>query len=241
VVTGLTNGTGYIFRVRAVNALGDGPYGAASGVVTPLALDVVLLMHFDGSNGSTTFTDSSPNGLTVTASGGAQVSTAQSKFGGASLYVDGNSAAIVDNSTALDLAGGDFTIEFWIHPSSLPVFVLGYGDAASVAGSAISFHSQGSWDFYYDGSSSLSLTPPALSVGVWKHIAVVRTGSDVILFVDGQETDREVIGAGVINSVSSALSIGRYAFGGLDGFIDEFRIVKNAVYTANFTPPTAPF
>jgi fibronectin-binding autotransporter adhesin len=34
-VTGLTNGTGYIFRVAAVNSVGTGSYSANSGTVTP--------------------------------------------------------------------------------------------------------------------------------------------------------------------------------------------------------------
>jgi hypothetical protein len=38
VVTGLTNGTGYIFRVAAVNAVGRGDYSAPTGVITPQAL-----------------------------------------------------------------------------------------------------------------------------------------------------------------------------------------------------------
>lgn len=37
-VTGLTNDTGYIFRIVAVNALGQGPAGSASGTITPLDL-----------------------------------------------------------------------------------------------------------------------------------------------------------------------------------------------------------
>jgi hypothetical protein len=36
-VTGLTNGVSYTFRVRASNAVGDGPLSSASNAVTPLA------------------------------------------------------------------------------------------------------------------------------------------------------------------------------------------------------------
>jgi titin len=34
-VSGLTNGTGYIFEVEAVNAIGDGPFSSPSGTLTP--------------------------------------------------------------------------------------------------------------------------------------------------------------------------------------------------------------
>ena len=39
-----------------------------------------LLLHFSGSNGSTTFIDNSPSPKTVTSVNGASISTAQSKF-----------------------------------------------------------------------------------------------------------------------------------------------------------------
>lgn len=53
-VTGLTNGTGYIFRIVAVNALGQGPYGSASGTITPVDLPTPALW-LDGDD-ATTFT-----------------------------------------------------------------------------------------------------------------------------------------------------------------------------------------
>ena len=50
----------------------------------------LLLMHFDGSNGGTVFTDSSIYNRAVTASGNVNTSTTQKKFGTASAYFDGS-------------------------------------------------------------------------------------------------------------------------------------------------------
>ena len=68
-----------IIRNAKKTVTGGDPYYSA----------VSLLLPMDGTNGSTTFTDSSLNGLTVTAVGNAQISTTQSKYGGASGYFDG--------------------------------------------------------------------------------------------------------------------------------------------------------
>jgi hypothetical protein len=45
VVTGLTNGTAYVFRVAAVNALGTGAYSTASSAVTPAAAPSVPVTY----------------------------------------------------------------------------------------------------------------------------------------------------------------------------------------------------
>lgn len=44
VVTGLTNGTSYVFEVAATNAAGTGPYSALSSPVTPAGVAVVKLV-----------------------------------------------------------------------------------------------------------------------------------------------------------------------------------------------------
>jgi hypothetical protein len=221
--------------------LGSTPVAAYLGAEQVYsATSTALLLNFNGANEGTTFTDSSPNALAVTANGDAQISTAQSKFGGASALFDGNDFVSVANSEALAFGSGDFTIEFWIYPLTTPVFVLGYGDAATAPGSAWSFHSGGTWDFYHSDDQSVSLTPPSLALNAWNHVSVVRTGGDIVLFLDGIEVDRETIGGASINTVTSPLKIGAYAFGGTDGYIDDLRILKGrALYTDNFTPPTA--
>jgi hypothetical protein len=79
---------------------------------------VVALLHFDGTNGSTTFTDQKGN--TWTAVSGAKISTAQSKFGGASLLLNGSSDyATVPNFAGLDFGSGNFTIEGWVRPANV--------------------------------------------------------------------------------------------------------------------------
>ena len=76
------------------------------------------LLHMDGSDGSTTFTDES--GTTWTANGNAQIDTAQSKFGGASGLFDGASDYLQTPYTADHNTGtGDFTIDQWIRFNSV--------------------------------------------------------------------------------------------------------------------------
>ena len=78
-----------------------------------------LLMHFNGTNGSTTFTDNGPSPKTVTSNNGAAISTAQSKFGGASGLFDGTNDYLSTNSTSAFDWQGDITIECWIYPLAL--------------------------------------------------------------------------------------------------------------------------
>jgi hypothetical protein len=82
----------------------------------PYRSQVSLLLHGDGTNGSTTIVDSSPSPKTVTAVGDAQISTAQSKFGGASIAFDGN-GDYLDASSSNQYAIGteDFTVEGWVY------------------------------------------------------------------------------------------------------------------------------
>ena len=67
-VTGLTNGTGYIFEVEAVNSIGDGPFTTPSGTLTPAGppgpptitsispLDGALRVNFTAPTGAGTIT-----------------------------------------------------------------------------------------------------------------------------------------------------------------------------------------
>jgi hypothetical protein len=81
----------------------------------PNFASVVLLVGFDGSDGSTTFTDESGAAHALTAVGNVQVDTAQSKFGGASGLFDGAGDAITAaDSAAWHFGTGDFTVEAWV-------------------------------------------------------------------------------------------------------------------------------
>jgi len=83
--------------------------------------DTLLLLHADGSDASTTITDSSSNAYTMSAVGNAQLDTAQKKFGTASILFDGTGDYVTNGSTDWDprFAANDFTIEMWIRGTSL--------------------------------------------------------------------------------------------------------------------------
>jgi len=57
----------------------------SSAATDPNFSDVALLLHMDGSDGGSTFTDNSSFNHTVTANGSSNTSTDQVKFGTASL------------------------------------------------------------------------------------------------------------------------------------------------------------
>ena len=220
---------------------------------------VVLLLHGDGANGSTTFTDSSTYGHTVTASGSeASISTAQSKFGGASIHI--THAAVMSDLTvgphdALAMGTGDFTAEAWVYvdvgvnilPSETSIFGDFLWSSGYQGGWVVEVIVDGSVMLRYNGSlygySILSTEPGLVAGNTWCHIATSREAGVQRLFVDG------VLRATVANTkdytpgrpfvVGSRRSDG-VSVTLLNGYIDDLRVTKGvALYTGNFTPPTA--
>ena len=65
-------------------------------------------------------TDYSSLGLSVSSYGDAAISTDESKWGGSSLYLDGDGdyLQIAQNDTAFNFGTGDFTIEAWVYPEA---------------------------------------------------------------------------------------------------------------------------
>jgi hypothetical protein len=200
--------------------------------------NVSLLLHMNGSNSSTTFTDSSSNAITVTGYGNAQISTAQSKFGGASAYFDGNNDYLLTASSLapLQMGTGDFTVEMFIRPTSS---VASYKALLALTDESIDnfYILSGQLVWYNSGTAA-----GTIAVDTWYHVAASRQGTSLRVFIDGV----------LINTSTNSnnITLGRVAVGGpgalngdwFQGWIDELRITKGvARYTANFAPPTAPF
>ena len=256
-VTGLTNGAEYVFRLYGINALGDGPYGSSSAAVTPGAAPIpAILLHFDGADGSTTFTDFSPNALPVAAGGGAEISTAESKFGGASLALDGS--AFVSTTAPITLGAGSFTVEAWVFVDSESSGTRPIASAYDLAPTPTPF---AKWLFYVAGDETLSFlaenagqnqwTLQCVGAEVptdqWVHVAVTRSNGSLRLFVDGVEDTPSVTNADLNIPSADITAVGKLVENGAGaahfaGYIDEFRIVKGkAIFTGNFTPPTVAY
>ena len=206
--------------------------------------DVGVLLYGDGTNGSTSIVDSSSNSHAITVNGDAQISTTQSKFGGSSLYFDGIGDYLeIAQDTSTDLAGSDFTIEAWIRPTSVSGIETIFGQWTGSSGPLLYLNNANlKFGSYVNGAGSFVTGSTTLSVDTWYHIAVVRSGSTINLFVDGQLD-------GSMSYTSSIYThdtyVGRwrtYTNRDFNGYIDDFRITKGvARYTSNFTPPTASF
>lgn len=203
-----------------------------------------LLLHGDGTNGSTTFKDDSINNHTITANGNVQISTAQSKFGGSSMYFDGAGDWLqIAQNTSTDLASSDFTIEAWIRPASVSGVNTIFGQW-NLSGSGPMLWLNGAnlkLGIYRNGNGSFLTGSTTLSVDTWYHIAVVRSGSTITLFVNGQSDGSYNYTLSLYTYDTNVGSWRGYSPGrDFEGYIDDFRITKGvARYTSNFTPPTS--
>ena len=206
-----------------------------------------LLLNFDGANGSTTFTDDSGWGHAVTANGDAEISTAQSKFGGSSAAFDGTGDYLTLNgSNTFAFGTGDFTIEFWAYFNALGAqFVLYDSRAGGVTNfTPVVYKTTGDvLAFYVNGSDVITGTTSVTS-GEWHHIAAARSSGTTKLFLNGSQE-----GASYSDSSNYVVNASRPMIGAngnsdppvhlLNGYIDSLRITKGqALYTSAFTPPT---
>jgi len=218
-----------------------------------------LLLHCDGADESTTFTDSSSSNHTVTAVNNAQLDTAQKKFGTASGLFDGDDYLSITDSDDFYF-DSDFTIDFWIRFNNIPsddyVIVMAQKESASY-NNRMNFYfdnrnSQNriGWRFQlFSGGATVVLLQgsnydaDSFSTDTWYHIAVVRYGNSWSLYVDGTSIDTHTDTSSYGN-YNGPLTIGGEPNEGkyLNGWLDEIRIQKGEAYwTSNFTPPTVAY
>lgn len=209
--------------------------------------NTVLLIHCDGTLGSTTFTDSSASANVVTASGGASVATDQVKFGSGSARFDGTTTNFLFIPDASYLRpAGDYTIDFWVYLTSIGVEsdILSHGNGFSPY---LILQLSGNWYFFASSSGASWDIANGLPFGVaaangWHHIAISRSGNNYFGFVDGVSGLGAVSSALVPNQTPSQMTIGaRLSGAGTNGYIDELRFSNIARWTANFTPPVNPY
>jgi hypothetical protein len=219
------------------------PIGGGGGAPDP---NTLLLMHFDESSGTTLADDT---GRTFSSINDLSVQTgAAGKFGRGLMPTSWTAAA---GSSPVNLSGGIFTIEFWVTKTNTGstgyevVFAQTTSPDTWANGIVLFIDStNGLAVAYMDGAPSNSSAAMSLTPGTWIHVALVRQGSGA------SQTKWYVNGTGsagfqtsytytsttptIGNTVGQTYSLGYVG-------IDELRISDIARYTANFTPPTAPF
>lgn len=235
-----------------------------SGVVSgdpngdPYYNDVVLSLHCNGADGSTSFPDSSQYARSVSAVGNAQVDTAQSKFGGASVLFDGNGDSLQLAGSTDFQPSGDFAFESWFRVNTYQTsftFIAGNRRLSSgtIENSWSLGLSQSGSNFLLtlviwtdNGASTLqAYCTTNATTGAWHHAAFSRDGDTIRIFMNGvHEATIDMTGESYDPSYDSfPLIIADGNNGGgasrcLNGWLDDIRITKGAPrYTANFTPP----
>lgn len=266
--TGATGASGGTGGTGGVGASGPGFYRNIATITTPTTIgasgntdyitlcgissdgdssynSVQLLLHGEGTNGSTTITDSSSFARTLTRFGNTQISTAQKKVGSASILLDGNGDYLSITNSALPPGTGDFTYEGWIYiasPSDSPIFETRDSNASDFGFTLTAFSS--TVIRIFTSSALISATVSNYS-STWTHVAVVKSSGTTTLYVNGV-SGGTTTSLGNMTNQEFVLGGGRYGSNSIvayfNGYIDEFRYTKGvARYTGNFTPPTTAF
>jgi len=215
---------------------------------------VSLLVHGSGTAGSS-IVDSSLSPKPLTVLGSAQISTAQSKFGSGSIYLDGGSSYLsTPAAEAFQFDAGNFTIESWVYQANnttgyssgiqsiVGQYRLGANENASFGLLTIAGQPQAA---FFSGNALVASVnaPSPLALNTWNHLAVVRNGNLVTLYVNGVSVGSSALFAN-LSASSRNVAIGADSIGAGDwnGYLSDLRITKGfARYTGNFTPPAQAF
>jgi len=184
----------------------------------------------------------------LTLYGTAKTSTAQKKFGTASLLLDGNSdyASFPENGgNDIDNAG-NWTVEFFwrFNNKTSPQYqmIMTKYNLQIYTDNGELRLAIGNGSGYFINNTGGTV----LDNDTWYHIAVVKNGTSYNEYLNGtNEANLDGTSSSIIDSGGRPWYIGtlQTAEGTYpaNGYMDEVRISKFARYTSNFTAPTEPF
>jgi hypothetical protein len=239
---------GYISNLRVIKgtALYTSNFTPATAPL-PAVPNTSLLLNTD----NYTIANSTPTYLPVTVNGNTTVSTAQYPTGmNRSVYFDGTGDTFsVPTNSMFEFGTGTFTVECFIYQTA-------NSGVRGVLGTHSSYFA-GGWGFYINNGSVVfqifvngtsnsddAGNSTTVALNTWTHIAAVRDGSTLTVYVNG------VAGTSVTSTKNgnnnAAFYVGAYEALAqfpyyFTGYISNVRVIKgSALYTANFTPPAAP-
>lgn len=233
----------------------------------PPGLDPVLHLRMEGANASTSFIDSSRFARAVTVVGNTQHSTADQPFGTSAALFDGSGDELtLASHTDFDL-GDTYTIELFAKATSLPydnwgLVARGEYSTSSQQWTGLQFGmrwlanaaNDGKLRCYFYGTSFsneqyVDTASNPVVTSAWRHIAMVRNGTEGKVFVGGAQSGATVSGLGVPTASDRLLRVGHIFLDiagntnnhWFPGRMKELRIIKGrALYWENFTPPSGP-
>jgi len=247
--TGVINGAG--LNVRSINRVPVTQNGL-TGTIGTLAVNIVQPISGVSATGFVnTLSENTSESLAsvqgnlnplkpFTASGDAQLSTAEKKFGTASLLLDGTGDFVTTGYTSSLLASTQWTVDFWVYSSTLTSQTAHLWDGQnSNSGFALRI-SSGTLQVIKDGSIIRSVTGQ-LSNSTWHHIQLQRRSNFTEVFVDGTQRGQQT-GAGY-NAHTYVIGAKENGSEEFTGYIDEFRASTTArsPLAASFTPETSAY
>jgi hypothetical protein len=256
-----TNGNGFngdISNVRfvigsSVYTSGSAPYPTTPFTPTSSANTQLLL---SGTNSA--IFDNASNLIIETVN--ASISTAQNKYGSGTIAFNGTNAYAklispfasgTNYGPNVIQTRGDFTVEAWVNPTNTAatrtVFYIN-GGTGSYASVRLDITTSGTINFlcsFNNTSWSINTTSTAtIQTVAWSHIAVVRAGPSIIVYLNGVAiitstviTMANTLYVGLVSVLGAALSTNYLNF--FNGYISDFRVTNYARYMGNFTPPTS--
>ena len=237
---------GYIAGVRMdLGVSQDSNFTIPSAPKTATGND--LLVNF--TNASIIDSTMKNNGETIADT---QLDTTVKKFGTASMEFDGTGDYVRFHNNPLFTFGvGDFTIECFVYfnNTSGTQYICGQSHSDYASGTAFQIYLASNTIYGWLGSgAAYEVTASVFSATTWVHLAFVRQGANIRLYFDGVQQDSSSVGATYSPTIStgpfSIGTVGNYASGNLNAFIDEFRITKGTCRYPDgttFTPPTKAF
>jgi hypothetical protein len=200
---------------------------------------VALLLHFDGANGSTTFTDSSATPKAVTAAPSTAITTESPRFGTGAASIGGASGYI--QAQGQSFGTDDFTVEFLAYISAGYATLLD-NRVVTPSSDLVIYDTDGANNFALYAAGANRLIAPSVVSNSWVHFAVCRASGITRFFLNGVQNGGTYSDTNNYNHTTLRFGNNFVGNAGLSGKLDEVRVTPGiARYTANFTPPTEPF
>lgn len=248
-ISGDAEWAGYIsnFRIVKGTALYTSNFTPSTTPLTAVTNTSLLTCQ------NSSFKDNSTNAFTISRTGDAKTqtynpffsTTALTKCG--SMYFDGTGDYIrAVSGPAFALGTGDFTVEMWAYfmdtgATNRPLFDTGVSTNTGRLLIRQGNDTGGVANVVNAYLSGVTASSPTFNFFEWVHVAVVRSSGTLKVYINGiggtgvSATANVSENSGIIGAFFDQLAWN------FTGFITDVRVTKAAaVYTTNFTPPTAP-